>query len=97
MKQKISKGQIYALNKLINSLIKDEDRELRLYVISKILGRDIDSTKNLTFDDWELIRDRAYDDWWNNNWEPTESFKDTVSFWEDKYLKEVKGYQKLNI
>lgn len=70
---KIKDGQKFALIKLCQRFTPD--RAGRLYLITKLVGREIMTTDDLTISDWQVIRNRAYPDWASDDWEPSEKFK----------------------
>ena len=91
----IKDGQVYALNSLITDLMPRDDREMKLYIISELLDKEVDTTKNLNREDWVKIRNEAYPDWVDGDWEPCEEFEEKVRELSQEYLEEVVGYQKL--
>ena len=63
----MKKGQKTALLMLCDHYTKSKPE--RLYLLSKLLDRRIESMDDLNVSDWEKIRDEAYPDWTENKWE----------------------------
>jgi len=68
----ITDGQKFALIKLMGRFAKN--RNARLWMLSKLLNKTVESTSELSVDDWRKIRDMAYPDWSDDNWYPCEEF-----------------------
>ena len=82
-------GQIFAATKLIGSLTKTKAE--RLYVASELIGRQIGSFRELTIDEWKMIRNSAYANWMDNIWEVGDEFRSKVNSLCHKYEVEVVG------
>lgn len=93
LKDYITDGQQYALNKLIGGYT--DGRKMRLYVISNLLGKEVESTGDLLKEDWKWIRDRAYKNWRNDDWIVSEEFEQEVYRLVNKFEEEVMGQQKM--
>lgn len=89
----IKDGQKLALIKLCQRFTPD--RGGRLYLISKLLGREITTTDGLTVSDWQIIRNQAYPNWSNDNWEAGEEFKVSAQGIIREYEREVLGQGEL--
>ena len=57
----IKEGQQFALLKLCQKFIKG--RNGRLFLVGKILNKEIKSFEDLTIIDWQVIRNLAYENW----------------------------------
>ena len=62
----IKEGQRFALIKLCQNYIKS--RNGRLFLVSKILDKEVKSFSELSIDDWQLIRNLAYENWYQDDW-----------------------------
>jgi len=93
----ITSGQKIALRKLI--MPQANGRDALLFVISALIGREINSTNELTVGDWRKIRNSAYPYWQDDNDEPDwtvgHEFKATVAGWCELYREQVIGQQRL--
>lgn len=89
MNERATDGQIFAVNKLFYDLSKC--RPMRTWVISQVIGREIRSTKELLKREWESIRDAAYPEWVEDNWEPSREFMAKVETLKARYEREVIG------
>lgn len=69
----IKPGQKLVLIKLCQRIIGD-DREARLYLISHLLDKEVESFNNLTVSDWQRIRDKAFPNWPDNDWTISKEF-----------------------
>jgi len=87
----IRDGQKLALIKLSQKFVKG--RKARLFLISDLIGREIKSTSELSVNEWRKVRDAAYPDWPNDNWEVAENFKHKCRAIAQRYEKEVIGQQ----
>lgn len=90
----ITDGQMFALNKLIERFT-GKDREARLWVISKLIDREIESTADLWLAEWQTIRNWAYPDWVNDNWEVSEQFASECAVLVLRFNEEVRGQLRL--
>jgi hypothetical protein len=90
---KIQDGQRFALVKLIGGFT--QRRDCRLWILSKLLSKTVESSKDLTIQDWRKIRDEAYPNWTNNEWETGEEFKKKISGLCGQFEEQVLGQKKL--
>jgi len=86
---KIKDGQRFALNKLIQHWALN--RKMRLHIISELLNKQIESTSDLTIWDWQTIRNMAYDNWADDDWNYSEEFDAKIKKIADVYEREVMG------
>lgn len=70
----ISKGQLYALVKLADA-VGANSRYERIKLVEYLIGRDIESTKELSRTEWAKIRDAAYPHWYHNDWAMSNTFR----------------------
>lgn len=89
----VTNGQKFALIKLCSKFTKY--RHERLWLLSKLLGRKIDTTSDVLLIEWQTIRDSAYPDWPNHNWELSEEFTTKCFRLVREYEKEVVGQGEL--
>ena len=89
----ITCGQRFVLISLCNSFIKGDPGSL--YLLSHLLDKDIKSIDQITPTDWKYIRDFAYPDWKNNNWEIGKEFSMRCSEIKENYESEIMRQLKL--
>lgn len=85
----IKDGQKLALIKLCQRFVKG--REARLWVLSQLLDKKVTTTEELFVTDWQKIRDEAYPNWPNDDWEISEGFANKVNELKYRYEREVLG------
>jgi hypothetical protein len=90
MTQSIKDGQKLALIKLCQKL-SDGGRDERLFIVSELLGKPVESFNDLTIDNWRSIRDRAYPNWSDDNWEIGKDFAAKVGEIVRRYQTQVLG------
>ena len=73
----LSRGQQFAMLSLFGKFTTN--RDVRLSLVSALLHRQIETFQELMVDDWQKIRDDAYPNWQNNDWEPCEDFKNKIA------------------
>lgn len=92
MDKKISNGQCYSLNSLLKDCIQfaggDPTREARLYILSQLLDKKVNSSKELSELDWQKVRDDAYPDWSDGIWEESDAFKGKIARLYEDFLEE---------
>lgn len=86
-------GQKFALIKLCGNYAKD--RGQRLYLLSQLLGRTINTSNDCTQEDWRKIRNEAYQNWSNDDWSVCEPFIAKSQTICAKYEEEVMGQARL--
>ena len=86
---KITDGQKLALIKLCQRFTKN--RDARLWILSQLLSKEVNSTDELSIEDWRKIRNQAYPDWPNDNWEMSDKFLSIGNNLYLRYEKEVLG------
>ena len=86
---KIRDGQKFALLKLCQKYTKS--RGCRLWILSELLGKSVESTEELSLQDWRRIRDEAYPDWHNDDWLTSKEFDSKMRGLVFRYEKEVLG------
>ena len=89
----ISDGQKFALVKLCGMTAKE--RNARLYLLSNLTGRTIESSSNIQVNEWRKIRDAAYPRWTNNDWSVSEEFLSKCRQIYEDYETSVLGQMKL--
>ena len=89
----IKDGQKFALIKLCQRFTKG--RHERLWFLSQLLGKTIETSDELSIEDWRKIRDMAYSNWSNDDWEVSQEF--LIGGWElhRQYEKEIVGQGEL--
>lgn len=93
MDMQIRDGQKLALIKLCQRFTKS--RHCRLWMLSKLLNKEVNSTDELYLSDWRQIRNQAYPNWPNDDWTISEEFMAEGWRLERAYEKEVLGQQDL--
>jgi len=74
----ITNGQRLALI-LLSKKLGVSSRDERLFLVSELLGREVETFNDLALDDWQRIRNKAYPRWWDDDWEVGEPFKQQVA------------------
>lgn len=90
----VSKGQRFALNKLIGTQ-SGTDRTLRLYMLSQLIGREIQSSETVLEREWHVIRDEAYPAWQHNDWTISDAFTLKLCRLERQYREQILGQLRL--
>jgi hypothetical protein len=93
MDRDIEDGQVYALNSLIGKVATH--RDMRLWIVGKLIGREIESTKDMTVSEWQQVRDEAYPNWVDDDWEACDDFMDKLNSLKREYERDVMGQQGL--
>lgn len=86
---KVTDGQKYALMKMCSNFIKIDSG--KLYLISKLLERDINRFSSILYSEWKLIRDEAYPNWSDGVCDICDDFKKKCEKIVDEYEIEVMG------
>ena len=89
----ITQGQQFALIKLCS--VYTNRRDARLWILSKLTGREIKSSSELTLEEWRKIRDDAYPAWGSNDWTISEKFATKMAGLINEYEEKVLGQMKL--
>lgn len=89
----IKDGQKLALIKLCQRFTKN--RHCRLWILSKLLNKQVESTENLLLSDWRQIRDEAYPSWPNDDWTISDEFMSKGRQLQREYEREVLGQKDL--
>ncbi len=85
----ITDGQRFALIKLTGLFGKG--RDFRLWLIGEWLGKKCETTKDLSINDWRIIRNMAYPNWSDNDWWVSDDFRTKGEALYRQYEKEVLG------
>lgn len=86
----ITDGQKLALI-LLSKKCGVRSRDERLFLVSQLLTREIDTFNSLCLHDWRYIRDLAYPRWPDNDWEIGDLFKRRVTGILREYREQVLG------
>ena len=89
----ITDGQKLALIKLCQNFARP--RKWRLYFLSKLLAKEVESTSELSVEDWRTVRNMAYPNWPDNDWTIGDGFLIEGYTLYAKYEKEVLGQMSL--
>jgi len=90
---KISDGQRFAIIKLFGKYTNE--RSCRLWLIGKIIGREIITTADITLSEWRKIRNEAYPNWGANDWETSDGWNRKCRELVDEYETEIIGQKRL--
>lgn len=90
----ITKGQKLALI-LLPKKLGISSRDERLFLVSQLLGREIDTFNDLSLGDWQRVRNKAYPRWWENDWELSDPLKQQVAGILRVYREQVLGQMPL--
>lgn len=88
---KVSDGQCFALIKLMGRYSKN--REERLWILSRLIDRDVESTKDVNVDEWKAIRNEAYPNWSMDDWDVSMKFHRRCVALKEKYETEILGQE----
>lgn len=91
--QPIKDGQKLALIKLCQRFTKS--RHCRLWILSKLLNKQVVSTGELFLSDWRQIRNEAYPNWHNDDWTISDEFISKGRKLQREYESEVLGQKDL--
>jgi len=86
----ITDGQRLALILLAKKL-GVSSRDERLFLVSQLLSKEVETFNDLALTDWQTIRNKAYPRWWDDNWEVSEPFKQQVAGILRQYREQVQG------
>jgi hypothetical protein len=86
----IRPGQKFVLIKLCENFV-GQDREARLFLIARLLGKEVKSTNDLTIGDWQKIRNEAYPRWCDDDWTVGNGFTKKARTIYRQYQTEVLG------
>lgn len=86
----ITDGQRLALI-LLSKKCGARSRDERLFLVSHLLGREVDTFNSLSLNDWQRIRNGAYPRWWDNDWKISDAFKQQVAGILQVYREQVLG------
>lgn len=85
----ITRGQIWALNKLLTRYTTADD--VKRCIVVELTGVNIENLSDLSQSDWAKIRDMAYENWSDGDWTLSRKFGAKVASIVEKYNKEVLG------
>ena len=86
----IKEGQELALI-LLSKKCGARSRDERLFLVSQLLGRKVDTFNILSWNDWLRIRDFAYPRWPDDDWEVGDLFKQRAAIILREYREKVLG------
>ena len=87
---KITRGQMYSLIN-ISKTVGATERAARLYLVSQLLEREIETFKELSLSDWRFIRERAFPNWFEGDWEVCHAFMAKATTILNRYREDVLG------
>lgn len=92
-----SRGEWGALNGMLGKVERNMPRPARMYIVSKLLGREVGSSKEMTQAEWKAIVPRAYDPELMklNKWKVMSSFLNELHGLHREYLEQVEGQMTL--
>lgn len=94
MSDEVTDGQKFALNKLVDAVAKG-DRNMRLYILSKLIGREVGSSAQVRLDEWRKVRNTATPAWSDNDWTVADSFTRRLGALANEYREQVLGQERL--
>ncbi|MBN1964852.1 MAG: hypothetical protein JW910_09405 [Anaerolineae bacterium] len=89
----ITPGQRYALNKLLSEFAAGPD--VHLFVISRLVEREITNTSELLLSEWQTIRNEAFPRWTANDWTISDAFRARVADLIEEYRELILGQLRL--
>jgi len=66
--EKVTQGQAFAIVNLVENCAKTRDRDVRMAIISELIGRKVGSTIDVYKAEWERIRNVAYPGFHDGDW-----------------------------
>lgn len=91
----LTDGQKLAIIKLSQKAMRSNNRNIRSYFLSQLLDRNIGSVNELQSSDWQFIRNLAYQNWQNDDWEISQPFMEKAGKIKRQYEEEVLGQRNL--
>jgi len=89
----ITDGQRLAIIKLFGKFA--DNRHCRLWMLEQILDKKVNTTAELSVQDWRKIRNAAYPNWGANDWEIGKEFTAKCTGLLEKYETEIIGQKRL--
>lgn len=89
----ITDGQRFAIVRLCSKFA--DVRPARLYLLSKLTGRNITTSAELLLEEWRKIRNEAYPNWSSNDWSICKGFESKCREILEQYETEVLGQKRL--
>ena len=86
----ISDGQIRSLKTGIH---KDSNRAI--FVVSQLIGREIEKLSDLTRGDWFILRDEMYPNWHKDDWSVSDEFRKKRQNLLEQYQEQILGQKRL--
>lgn len=90
----IAHGQLINLRILLKRVDANTE-EQQLFVMSRYIGRELDSLTDLTYGDWQALRDNAYPNWKDWDWTPDLQFINKLRVFMDEYRETVLGQKRM--
>jgi hypothetical protein len=67
-------GQLYALRELCSKAAGSSGHAERVWLLSRLLGREVTTSNEVTHREWQALRDEAYPCWPENDWTMSDKF-----------------------
>lgn len=90
----ITHGQLVNLRILLKRVDAVND-EAQIFVMRRYIGHDLEYLGDLTYGDWQTIRDDAYPNWKDWDWTPGDTFLHKLRALMDEYRETVLGQKRL--
>jgi len=87
----VTGGQRLALNKLVNETY----RAKRLWIISQLIEREVQSSADVTEPEWRTVCAEAYPNRFDDDWTVADSFRRRLAELKQEYEEAVLGQQRL--
>ena len=90
----IEAGQAIAVMRLL-APFTNKDRGCGVYIISRLIGREVQSVYGMNSQEWRKFRNEAYPYWRSDNWEVAVEFKAKIAELVGQYHETVLGQKRL--
>ena len=86
-KYSIKDGQLLSLRRLVSGVTQDKPGQL--FIVRKLIDREVQSLAQLTQTEWRSIRNEAFPNWRDDNWTPDPMFIIKLHGLRGQYLESI--------
>lgn len=99
MTTSISDGQNLSLIRTLNILLEKHNlrshQDARVYIINALLDCNVNSTLDLTREQWQAFRNAAFPGWPDDDWTLSPTYESKIAAVINQYREQVLGQQRL--